>query len=446
MSASTGNETRRGCPANPNNRRNAVMSDRFRAFAGIDWASQVHQVCAIDEEGVVLGERAVPHSGAGLASLGDWLITICQARPEEIAVAIEVPHGPVVETMLERDFAVHALNPKQLDRFRDRFTVAGAKDDRRDALVLASSLATDRHCYRRVRIDQPLIIELRECSRMLDGLKAERSRLVNHVREQLWRYFPQALQVTDDPGADWFLELWSKVPTPDKAKHARQASVAKILEAHRIRRISPSEILERLRQPALVVAAGTWEAASIHIQYAAERLTVVNRQIRQAEARLVQLCRLCAEADGMQRDVEILSSLPGIGKINRATLLAEAFQPLQARDYHALRSLSGVAPVTRSSGKRRLVVMRLACHRRLRNAVYHWARVAVQVDSLCRTKYAALRARGHSHGRALRSVADRLLKVACTMLQNQTLYDPDYATKDRQIADYGGVTAPPICH
>ena len=77
------------------------MSDRFRAFAGIDWASQVHQVCAIDEEGVVLGERSVPHSGAGLASLGDWLITICQARPEEIAVAIEVPHGAACREIAE---------------------------------------------------------------------------------------------------------------------------------------------------------------------------------------------------------------------------------------------------------------------------------------------------------------------------------------------------------
>ena len=125
-----------------------------------------------------------------------------------------------------------------------------------------------------------------------------------------------------------------------------------------------------------------------------------------------------------QRDVEILRSLPGVGRIVLATLLAEASQPLRHRDYHALRTLSGVAPVTRRSGKRCVVVMRQACHMRLRAAVYHWARVAVQHDPISRARYAELRKRGHSHGRALRSVGDRLLAVACAMLRTATSFDP----------------------
>ena len=68
--------------------------------------------------------------------------------------------------------------------------------------------------------------------------------------------------------------------------------------------------------------------------------------------------------------------------------------------------------------------MRRACNIRLRNAVYHWSRVATQHDAHARARYAALRARGHSHGRALRGVADRLLNVACAMLRDGTLYDP----------------------
>jgi transposase len=86
--------------------------------------------------------------------------------------------------------------------------------------------------------------------------------------------------------------------------------------------------------------------------------------------------------------------------------------------------LSGVAPITKRSGKSRIVLMRQAVHVRLRNSVYHWARVAVQHDLRSKAKYAALRARGHGHGRALRSVADRLIAVACTMLENQTTFDP----------------------
>ena len=125
----------------------------------------------------------------------------------------------------------------------------------------------------------------------------------------------------------------------------------------------------------------------------------------------------------------ILRSWPGVGRIVLATLLAEASEPVRRRDYHALRTLSGVAPVTKRSGKRCIVVMRQACHMRLRGAVYHWARVAIQHDELSCRRYAELRKRGHSHGRALRSVADRLLAVACAMLTYHTLFDPQHAAK-----------------
>ena len=55
-------------------------------------------------------------------------------------------------------------------------------------------------------------------------------------------------------------------------------------------------------------------------------------------------------------------------------------------------------------------------------------RVAVLKDPKCRSRYAALRARGHSYGRALRGVGDRLLGVACVLLQRGLLFDPDHGT------------------
>src|SRR5207249_4842726 len=97
---------------------------------------------------------------------------------------------------------------------------------------------------------------------------------------------------------------------------------------------------------------------------------------------------------------------------------------LSRRDYQGLRTLSGAAPVTKRSGKSLIVVRRYAAHVRLRNTVYHWARVATQRDPRCRARYTALRKRGHSHGRALRGVADRLLALVCVLLQRQTLFDP----------------------
>jgi len=118
--------------------------------------------------------------------------------------------------------------------------------------------------------------------------------------------------------------------------------------------------------------------------------------------------------------------MPGIGRINLATLLCEGSGPLRSRDYAALRTLCGAAPVTKRSGKSQIVVMRYTAHVRLRNTVYHWARVAAQHDPKSRSRFVALCQRGHSHGRALRGVADRLLGVACVLLRRQTLFDPQF--------------------
>src|SRR5215471_10031098 len=206
------------------------MTNGARWFVGIDWASATHQVCLVDAEGNITGERAFPHGGAGLAELCAWLLAMTNAEPAVIAVAIKVPHGPIVETLLERGFAVYAVNPKQLDRFRDRFTVAGANDDRRDAHVLGDSLRTDRHCFRRLAAEDAVVIELREWSRMTEDLQQERNRLANRMREQLWRYYPQALAISDDLAADWFLELWAAIPTPAKAARVRESSVERLLK------------------------------------------------------------------------------------------------------------------------------------------------------------------------------------------------------------------------
>ena len=411
------------------------MSDQDQWYAGVDWGSENHCVFLTDGEGRKIGERTFAHGGEGLAAMADFLMAASgAAEAGRIAVAIEVPHGPVVEALLERGFAVHAINPKQMDRFRDRFTLAGAKDDSRDAEVMASSLRTDPRCFRRLVPTDPVVVELREFSRMAEDLGVERIRLANRLREQFWRYFPALLELEDDMSAEWLLELWEAAPTPQKASRLREASIAAILKRRRIRRLTAVEVRKALKKPPLTLAAGTVEAASAHVASLIPRIRLINRQIKEAERRIDALiARLAPPKDSeeaepgqkKQCDAAVLTSLPGVARTVLATLLAEAPEPLQRRDYPALRSLTGVAPVTRRSGKSWIVVRRQACHPRLANAVYHWARVAIQHDPKSRAKYAELRRRGHSHGRALRSVADRLLNVACAMLRSGTLFNPE---------------------
>src|SRR5208282_1428103 len=243
------------------------MTDERRWYAGVDWASESHHVLLTDGDGRKIGEKIFKHGGEGLAEMAAWLMAMSGvAEPRQIHIAIEVPHGPVVETLIERSFKVHAINPKQMDRFRDRFTLAGAKDDSRDAEVMASALRTDPHCFRLLAALDPTVIELREWSRIASDLGTEHNRLTNRLREQLWRYYPAMLELEEDLGAAWLLELWELAPTPGKAARIREGTLAKLLKRHRIRRFDAAHVLDVLRQPAVQVAGGTVEAASAHIK------------------------------------------------------------------------------------------------------------------------------------------------------------------------------------
>src|SRR5947209_2959584 len=292
----------------------------YDCFVGIDWGSQQHQVSVLDRDRRRVGERVVDHDGASLARLADWLWTLSAGQPQRVAVAIEVPRGAMVEGLVERGFHVFALNPKQLDRFRDRHSVAGAKDDRRDAFVLADSVRTDQPSFRRVHLEEPQLLLLRELSRAEETLLEAFRRSANRLREQLHRFYPQMLQLCSAADEPWLWGLITLAPTPAHAMLLSEEQVQRGLKAHRIRRITAT-------------------------------------------------------------------------------------------------------PVTKQSGKRRLVVMRRGCNPRLRHALYHMARVAMQRDAHFSSVYAALRAKGQRHGQALRHIGGRLLRILMSMLRHRTCYD-----------------------
>src|SRR4051794_34940284 len=289
----------------------AMAEETIRWFAGIDWGSAKHQACLLDGAGNVVGERAFAHGGAGLAALCDWLVSAA-GDPGSVAVAIEVPHGPGVDARLDRGFAVYAINPKQLDRLRDRISVAGAKDDRRDARGAATGLRTDRPLFRRVLAGDPSVIELREWSRLAEELQQERVRLSNRIRQQLWRYYPQLLELSDDMTAEWVLDLWTRAPTPAKAARLREATLARLLRQHRIRKLDAPAVLDILRQPAITVAPGVTEAAVLHLRSLVARLRLANQEFHQAERKLDELCTALKEetaaSGGVPRDAAVLSS------------------------------------------------------------------------------------------------------------------------------------------
>jgi len=382
----------------------------------------------LNSEGSTVDQRWIEHTGDSLHELTEWLRTKASQTPNTVAVAIEVPRGAVVETLVENGFAVFSINPKQLDRFRDRYSPAGAKDDRRDALVLADSLRTDLHCFHRVKLDKPTLIRLRELSRLEDDIAQEQNRLHNQLREQFHRFFPQLLGLSPAANEPWLWDLFQAAPFPAKAAKLSAARIEGILKKHRIRRVDAVKVQAAVSTRALTLAPGAAEAASEHALLLLPRLRLLEQQ-REHIAKRVQtlLEELTQKADDEEslehRDAAILLSLPGVGRKVAATMLSEASEAIAERDYHALRCYAGSAPITRQSGKKTVILMRQGCHERLRNALYHWARVSVSCDPKAKTMYAGMRARGHSHGRALRGVADRWIAVLISMLRHNALYD-----------------------
>ena len=396
----------------------------------------------ITHDGNLLGEKAFPHSGDGITQLIDWLLEQGHYPAPEISVNIEVPHGPIVDALLDRSFQVFSINPKQLDRFRDRFSPAGAKDDRLDARVLADVLRTDPDCLRQLSLINPKIVQLRQWTKIKKELAVERTQIIHKLRDQLWRYFPQFLKLGFQLYSPVLRELWTHMPTPERACRVRTTTVHKILKQHRIRRISAEIVLNQLRKTPVTVADGVIDAATSHIQILFDKLALNEKQINAANQTIKALLNLLHDEERSSQndqtaspgqpivsDVDILTSIPGVGINVIASLYADAHHLLQTRNYHALRSLCGVAPVTKRSGKSNKVIQRKACQRRLVEALYHWSRVASQHDPVSKAKYKELRSRGHSHGRALRSIGDRLLYLVCTMLQNRTLFDPNHGSK-----------------
>lgn len=403
------------------------MSDPYTFFLGIDLGSEWHHCYLIDRDGQAVGQRRIKHGEVGLQELLDWLSHTTQsAAPAAVAAALEAPHGAVVEILLERGYAVFSINPKQLDRFRDRFSVAGAKDDRRDALVLADSLRTDRPHFRLLRPDNPNVLRLRELSRAEDALKGDFRRTANRLWSYLQRYFPALLEFCSGADEAWLWELLRRVGAlPDRAAKLRRQQLEALLGRHRIRRFSAEQLHQQLSHR-LPLVRGVDQALAEQVLLLLPRLESIHKQLGELARRIDRLIEQLAQDENFaeRRSVEILRSIPGLGRVFIATALAEAFTPLCDRDYHAFRVLAGVAPLTRRSGKTCLVVMRRACNHRLRDVIHFAAFVYEQKDPPAHQIYLRLRRQGETHARAVRGVADRMLELICTLLRNQTLYDP----------------------
>lgn len=400
---------------------------------GIDWGAQVMAVCVLDERGNRLFEGEVARQGASIEPLIARLVEMADHDPTRLSVALELPRDAVIEAFLARDVAVYSLNPKQLDRFRDRHTVAGAKDDALDAFVLADALRTDRPLFRRVEIEGEQLVLLRERSRAYDELTTQALALANQLRALLTRYYVEALSLGSLHDSPWIWRLLEVAPNPHRLRAPKIGTLISRLEKKNTRLPSDVEakLLRAREGKPLPCTRGVITALSERVQRLLPLLRATHKERQRCLKELHGLVDDMKAGDDDEdgpTDMAILLSMPGIGHRIAACLQAEAFRAITARDGAALRRLSGVAPVSHRSGGRRKrprVSMRRAFNVRLGNALHHWAGIAIRHDERARALYQTQRARDHGYARALRTVSDRLIPMLMAALKAGQLYDPE---------------------
>lgn len=391
-----------------------------KMYVGLDLGNEKNALCVVDAAGGLVGQRLARND---LDTLDGLKAFTKETAPRDVHVAVEDRRNAVVDALVGFGFVVFTINPKQVDRFRDRFTVAGAKDDRRDAFVLATSLRTDPLAFRRVELETATQIELRSLAARINDLDGELRRMSNQLRAQLLRYFPAILTLLGGCDRPWLWELVKLLKSPTLALGVSDSEIGDVLRKCHVRKVKVPDVRAVVQVRHLPTSAGVAEAALSHALQLIDRLHLVDAQrdtVKAARDKL--LAGMSGTVDGPS-DVDIILSVPGIGAKTATTLIVEAAPVLRSQNYGLLRAIAGVAPVTKRSGKSELVNMRYACNPRLRNALHLAAQRAIQGDERLAALYASQRSSGSNHSRALRTIADRMLKLVTSMLRTRQLYD-----------------------
>jgi len=378
----------------------------------------------------VLARRRLPEGVAGIAQLHALIGAHLDddADGAEVVVGIETDRGPWVTAMIAAGYLVFPVNPLQASRYRERHGVSRAKSDAGDAHMLADMVRTDSHQLRPAAGDSPEAEAVKVLARTHKTLIWERTRAVQRLRHQLLGYFPAALEAFEDLDAPDALELLAKAPEPARAARLTRAQVSAALKRARRRDIpdKATAILAALRaehlgQPAVLTAA---YAAAVRSLIAV--ITTLNEQVKILEEQV-------REHFGRHPDAEVILSQPGLGPILGARVLAEfGDDPRRYRDGKSRRNYAGTSPVTRASGKKKVVAARFIHNDRLVDALNAQAFAALNASPGARAFYDELRARGIEHNDALRRLANRLVGILHGCLKTRTLYDEATAWGHRE--------------
>jgi transposase len=393
-------------------------------FVGDDWSEENHDVELMDASGRTLARVRLKEGAAGMSRLHAMIGEHAGGDDALVVrVGIETDRGLWVMALTAAGYEVFAINPLQTSRYRDRHQVSGGKSDAGDAHVLADMVRTDSHQLRQVAADTPAAQAVKVVARAHKTLIWERTRHVNRLRHQLLDFFPAAVEAFEDLDAPDALELLAKAPDPVSAAKLTTAQVSAVLKRAGRRNITGRTTVIRaafgssqLAQPPQVTRA----CASV-VRALTAVLAALNEQIKVMEAQV--------DAHFLQHpDAEIIMSQPGLGHILGARVLAEfGDDPARYASAKARKNYAATSPITRKSGKKKIVLARYVHNDRLLDALDSQAFCALTASPGARAYYDRQKERGISHHAALRQLANRLTGILHGCLKDRTLYDEETA-------------------
>jgi transposase len=390
-----------------------------RVFVGDDWAEAHHDVFVEDESGTRLERVRLPEGIEGVARF-HALVAPHVEDPSEVTIATETDRGLFVGALVAAGYTVLAVNPMSTSRYRERHSTSGAKSDPGDARVLAELARVDGHNHRPVAGDSDLAEAVKVLARAHQSLIWTRQRQTNQLRSTLREFFPAALDAFDDLAGSDAIAVLGIAPTPELGRRLSMAKIASALRrGGRQRRIDQraGEIQAALRADQLEAPPLVADAMGAAVSALVGVIGELVAQIDRLETQLV-------EGFEQHPDAEVIRSLPGLGMILGARVLAEfGDDPNRYADAKSRKNYAGTSPITRASGTRHVVLARYARNRRLADACYLWAFAALTASPGARAFYDAHRANGGTHHRALRALANRLVGILHGCLRHHSTYD-----------------------
>jgi transposase len=385
-------------------------------YAGLDWASHTHAVCVIEDDGQIRARFEVHNTGAAFTGLVKRL-----RKLNVSAVAIERGDGPLVEALLDAQFAVVVITPRQVKGLRSRYAGGDGKSDAGDAYLLADVLRTDAHRLTPLVKDSDDTVVLRSLSRTRKQLVHAKVGAVNQLHALLERVFPGVIGLFSRLDSDATLAFLRRYPTQHAARNLTEPRLAAFLRRiHYSGRTSVQELFSRLQ---IAPPAGLSAAAADGHAHCVQALLVAIREVRdqadELEAEIIE--RLDAHADA-----HIFTTLPKAGHGVRAAALLAEIGDVRGRfpDDDSLAALAGVAPVTRASGKMHTVTFRRACDKKLRTALIDFAEDSRTASPWAAKIYSDAIARKKRHTQAVRILARAWVRVIWRCWQDHTPYQP----------------------